>query len=168
MTTIALITAMDGNRLIGRNNQLPWRLPADLKHFRQVTFGKPVIMGRSTFESIGAPLDGRRNIVLTRDKTFSAEGCYVVHSLAAAFDAATPAPEVMIIGGSQIYAQFLPLADRLYVTRIEGQTFEGDAWFPQIDEQVWRVSDQQSHLADEKNPYAYTFLIYQRRNSIES
>lgn len=163
MTSIALIAAMDANRLIGRNNQLPWRLPADLKHFRQMTFGKPVIMGRSTFESIGVPLEGRQNIILTRDKTFRAEGCHVVHSLAASLEMAASAPEVMIMGGSQIYAQFLPMADRLYVTRIEGRVFEGDAWFPLIDQQMWRVIDQQSHGADEKNAYPYTFLIYQRR-----
>ena len=162
MTTIALIAAMDANRLIGRNNQLPWRLPADLKHFRQVTFGKPVIMGRSTFESIGAPLEGRQNIVLTRDKTFRAEGCQVVYSLAAALETAAPAPEVMVMGGSQIYGQFLPMANRLYITRIEGRTFEGDAWFPEIDEQIWRVSERHTHLADEKNSHPYTFLIYQR------
>lgn len=163
MTLLSLIAAMDRNRLIGGNNQLLWKLPADMAHFRQLTLGKPVIMGRSTFASIGRALKGRQNIVLTRDPAFQAEGCTVVHSIDEALAAAQPAAEVMVMGGANIYAQFMPQADRLYITLVEGRAFEGDAWFPRIDEKTWQVIQRDDHPADANNPHPYSFVIYQRR-----
>lgn len=162
MTTLALIAAMDCNRLIGSNNQLPWRLPADMKHFRQITMGKPVIMGRATFTSIGRALEGRHNIVLTRDPDFQAVGCTVVHSIDDALEAAKPADEVLVMGGANIYAQFMTRASRLYITRVEGQAFKGDAWFPQIDENTWQITQRETFPSDAKNPHPYSFLVYQK------
>lgn len=157
---ISIIVAMDRNRLIGCNNQLPWHLPADFAWFRQQTMGKPIVMGRKTFESIGRPLPGRTNIVLTRDTALSLDGVHCVDSLPAAMACSPEAPEVMIIGGSSIYELALPLAQRLYLTHVDG-VFEGDAWFPPIDRQ-WRKVSTQHHLADDNNAYGCEFAIYER------
>ncbi len=158
---LSLIAAMADNRVIGIENRLPWNLPADMKWFRQHTLGKPVIMGRKTFESIGKALPQRTNIIVSRDKTFSAPDCLVVGDLATALEAVKDAEETMVIGGASFYQQTLPLADRLYLTLIHAD-IEGDAWFPQIDFSKWREVQRQDHYADDKNDYDYSFLILEK------
>ena len=153
---------MDRNRLIGRGNALPWRLPADLKHFKAVTLGKPVLMGRKTYESIGRPLPDRHNIVISRNADFSAPGCTVVSSVDAALHAAGNVPEVMIIGGAQLYTELLPRVRRIYLTRIDA-AFEGDAWFPPLDSAIWQEVARTDQGADEANPFGYSFLVLERR-----
>ncbi|MDH5786263.1 MAG: type 3 dihydrofolate reductase [Chromatiales bacterium] len=160
---ISLIWAMDENRLIGVENRLPWKLPADMKWFRRHTLSKPIIMGRKTFDSFGGrPLPERTNIVITHDKGYKAEGAVVVYSIEEALLAAGDAPEVMVIGGASFYEQMLPRADRLYITQVHGQ-FEGDAWFPDMDMSDWQEIGREEHPVDEKNGYACSFLSYQRR-----
>jgi len=158
---ISIITAMDDNRLIGKENGLPWKVPADLQFFKKVTMSKPIIMGRKTFESIGRPLPGRRNIIITRDQSFKAEGCDVVFSLESAINAVSDIDEAMVIGGANIYQQFMPKADRLYLTKISGE-FEGDAWFPEINFSEWDLSEKEDHHADEKNETDYSFQVFER------
>lgn len=157
---ISLISAMSQNRVIGFEGQMPWHLPADLKHFKAITLSKPVIMGRKTFDSIKKPLPGRHNIVLTRDVTFSAAGCTVSDSVAAALDAAGDVEEVMIIGGESLYRLLLPQANRIYLTVIE-QDFVGDTFFPVFDDS-WQTVSQVRHAPDEKNPYYYQFILLER------
>jgi dihydrofolate reductase len=165
-TPIALIVAVARNGVIGRDNTLPWRLPADLKHFKATTLGKPIVMGRKTFESLGKPLPGRTNIVITRDESFSAEGAVVVHTIEAALQAADAiavrdgAAEIMVIGGAEIYRQALPLAQVLYYTRVELDV-DGDAHFPAIDWAQWQCLEQQRFAAVDDTP-AYELLRYQR------
>ena len=159
---ISLIAALARNRVIGRDNQLPWRLSADLKHFKALTMGKPIVMGRKTWESIGKPLPGRTNIVVTRDSGFTAEGCCVMHSIEAALVAAKDAEEVMIMGGANLYAQLLPRADRLYLTEVQADV-SGDAWFPEITEIQWRELERESHRADENNEFDYDFVVLERK-----
>ena len=159
---MSIIAAMDRNRLIGNNNQLPWHLPADLAHFKQVTMGKPVIMGRKTFESIGRPLPGRTNIVLTHSTDLDAGGIIKVQSLQQALDCVADQEEAMIIGGGSIYRLALPLADRLYLTYVES-SFEGDAWFPDFDTGLWHVIAEEQHPADDKNTVDFRFVTYQRK-----
>jgi dihydrofolate reductase len=158
---LALIAALDRNGLIGRDNALPWHLPADLQHFKRTTLGKPILMGRKTWESLGRPLPGRHNIVLTRDPGYRVEGATVVTSLDAALAAAGDADEVMVIGGAALYATLLPRADRLYLTRIDA-AFAGDAWFPEIALDEWREVARETHAPDERNPYPYTFVTLER------
>jgi dihydrofolate reductase len=158
---IALIVAMAENRVIGRNNQLPWRIPADLRHFKALTLGKPVIMGRKTYESIGRPLPGRDNIVISADSGYQAEGCQVVHSVEQALEAAGSCEEAMIIGGANLYRQTLENADRLYLTLVKAEP-EGDTWFPEIELQQWREIERQAHTADESNEYDYDFVVLER------
>jgi dihydrofolate reductase len=158
---ISIIAAMDRNRLIGRDNQLPWRLPADLAHFKKTTMGKPVVMGRKTFESIGKPLPGRTNIVLTHSLDFAAEGVLAADSLESALEQAGDVAEVMVIGGGAVYRQALPLAQRLYLTLVD-EAFEGDAWFPEIDPAQWREVERNSHGADERNPHNYSFVVLEK------
>lgn len=162
--TLSLIWAMDENRLIGSDNRMPWHLPADMQWFRRQTMGKPVLMGRKTFDSIGRPLPGRTNIILTRQSDLHIEGCTVVHSLAGAGEAVPAAEEIMVIGGAEIYALLLPLARRLYMTRIH-HTFEGDAWFPAFDLSAWRQLHFEEHAADEKNPWPYSFSVLERQEA---
>jgi dihydrofolate reductase len=159
---ISLIAALARNRVIGRNNQLPWRLSADLQHFKTLTMGKPIIMGRKTFESIGKPLPGRTNIVLTRERQFLAQGCVVVHDIDQALQVAAESDEVMIIGGANLYRQFLPRADRLYLTEVKAEV-TGDTWFPDLDITGWTETERVSHQADEKNEYDYDFVILDRK-----
>lgn len=161
---IAIIAALGKNGVIGYKNQLPWRLPADLKHFKSLTLGKPVIMGRNTFLSIGKPLPKRHNIVLTQDKHWHVSGISIVYSIQEAIDVAEDVPETMVIGGERIYQQTLPIAQRLYLTIIQ-QTFTGDVFFPDYNQQEWIIVDSQLHLADEKNPYSYEFQVLERRSS---
>ena len=158
---VSLIVAMTENRVIGRNNQLPWRLPADLQHFKALTMGKPVVMGRKTWESIGRPLPGRINIVVTRDVGYRAEGCVVVHSVDQALEVAEGSDEVMVIGGANLYQQLLERADRLYLTQVKADV-EGDAWFPGFDMTQWREMERESHSRDDKNEFDYEFVMLER------
>jgi dihydrofolate reductase len=161
VTRIALIAAMAENRVIGRENRLPWRLSADLRRFKSLTMGKPVIMGRKTYESIGKPLPGRSNIVVTRDPDYRAPGCRVVHSLEQALEAAAGHDEVMVIGGAELYRQTLERAERMYLTLVKTEV-DGDALFPDIQPQQWRELEHASHRADEKNEYDYDFVTLER------
>jgi dihydrofolate reductase len=159
---ISIVVAASTNNVIGAQGQLPWKLSDDLKRFKQLTRGKPIVMGRLTWESIGRPLPGRQNIVVTRQADFSADGCDVVASPAAALAAAGDAGEIMIIGGSQLYELFLPKADRLYVTRVHAEV-EGDVFFPEIDAGIWRLIDREMHAADDANQFAFEFRTYERK-----
>lgn len=162
---ISIIVAMDRNRLIGAQGTMPWRLPADLRWFKKVTMGKPVVMGRKTYESIGKPLKGRRNVVLTRDRQYSAPGCVVVHSIEEAIHASENGEEVMIIGGAQLYRQFLPRSERIYLTRIEA-AFEGDTYFPDFSEEQWQIVFDEQHEAGEHNRHPFRFQILERKEAV--
>ena len=157
---------MADNRVIGKNNALPWHLPADLKHFKQLTMGKPIVMGRKTFESIGKPLPGRTNIIVTRDTSYIAEGCVVVHSLDEALSIAKEQEEAMVIGGAKLFEQILPLAERIYLTEIH-QEFDGDTHFPDLNKDEWSECERSTHGPDECNQYAYSFIVLERRGSIK-
>lgn len=160
---ISLIAAVARNGVIGTDNALPWRLPEDLRRFKALTLGHPVIMGRKTWESIGRPLPGRRNIIVTRNDSFAAEGCETAGSVEAAIAAcAGTTDEVFVIGGAQIYAQALPLAQRLHLTEIQAD-FPGDAHFPAFDRGFWRESARESHRTDEG--LEFDFVVYDRRKS---
>lgn len=159
---LSLIVALASNGVIGRNNQLPWRLSADLKHFKALTMGKALIMGRRTFESIGRPLPGRTNIVVTRDRAFQAPGCIVVHDVDQALHTAAHQEEVMAMGGANLYRQLLPRADRLYLTEVKAEV-AGDTWFPELNPAEWAETERVSHRADDKNEYDYDFVILDRR-----
>lgn len=158
---IAIIVATDEQGLIGRENDLPWRLSADLQYFRKVTMGKPIVMGRNTHESIGRPLPGRQNIVVTSQPDYQAEGCEVVNSIDAALALCRDVEEVMIMGGASLYRQTLALADKLYLTQVHA-ALEGDTWFPDWSESDWQLLSREDHPADDKNEFAYSFLQYQR------
>ena len=152
---ISLIVAVSTNNVIGNDGDLPWRLSDDLKRFKAVTMGKPIVMGRKTYESIGRPLPGRQNIVITRQEGFKADGCDVVKSTAEAVEVAGGADEIMVIGGGQIYAALLPVADRIYLTRVHTE-IEGDAFFPSLNEAEWRESASENYDADESNDFSCT------------
>jgi len=164
---ISLVWAMAQNRVIGRNNQLPWYLPEDLKYFKRITLGKPVIMGRKTFDSIGKPLPGRTNIVVTRNRDWSFEGVRTVDSLEAAWELCENqaivdgTEEAMIIGGAEIYRQAMPLADRLYLTEVHADV-EGDATFPEFDRSQWQEIAREDFEASGPNPYNYSFIILEK------
>ncbi len=167
---LSLIVAMSTNRTIGINNSLPWHLPNDLKYFKQATMGKPIVMGRKTFESIGKPLPGRRNIVITRDANYQADGIDVVSSLEQAISLGEDIclvdgqEEVMVIGGAQIYELALPKADRLYITHVDAEV-NGDAFFPEVDWPSFTVMAEESFVAEGPNPYDYRFSVYQRTSA---
>jgi dihydrofolate reductase len=161
MPLISQVVAMAENRVIGRDNALPWHLPADLAHFKQVTLGKPIIMGRKAHEAIGRPLPGRHNIVMSRNTGYQAEGCTVVHSLEAAIAAAGLVDEIAVIGGEDIYRLFLPITDLIHLTMVHAD-IDGDTWYPPLDESAWRTTEQRARAADERNPYRMTFLQLQR------
>lgn len=158
---ISIIVAASTNNVIGVQGDLPWKLSDDLRRFKQLTMGKPIVMGRLTWESIGRPLPGRQNIIVTRQAGFVAEGCDVVDSPARALTVAGYADEIMIIGGSQIYELFLPKAARLYMTRVDAD-IDGDAFFPDLDEDDWRLLASEAHEAGESNEYAFEFRTYER------
>ncbi|WP_144461083.1 dihydrofolate reductase [Siminovitchia fortis] len=159
---ISFLWAQDENGLIGNNNELPWRLPADLKYFKKTTMGHPIVMGRKTYESIGRPLPERTNIILTRDEEYRAEGCLVFHSKEKLLEwIEENGSEVFITGGSEIFKLFLDVADRLYVTKIRA-AFEGDTYFPKMDWEKWRLISAVKGPKDDKNPYDYEFQIYER------
>ena len=147
--------------VIGAGGRLPWHLPADLRHFRALTLGKPIVMGRRTFESIGHPLPGRTNIVVTRDPKLSGAGVSVARDLEAALRMARPLGEVMVIGGAAIYARALPLCDRIYLTEIHAKLC-GDTWFPDYDRGEWRERARTDHPPDPANPYPYSFVVLER------
>ncbi|MHB8062035.1 MAG: dihydrofolate reductase [Ruminiclostridium sp.] len=157
---ISLIFAMGRNNALGYKNKMPWHLPADFAYFKRITMGQPVIMGRKTFESIGKPLPGRKNIVVTRSTGFSHEGCIVVDSVDRAMEHSKD-KEAFIIGGAEIYSAFLPMADKLYITKIDND-FEADTYFPKIDYSQWKLVSSEPGVKDEKNPFDYKFLVYER------
>jgi dihydrofolate reductase len=161
ISSLALIAALARNRVIGRDNRLPWHLPADLRFFKQTTMGKPLLMGRRTWESIGRPLPGRRMIVLSRDLAYHAPGGAVARSLDEALAIAGAVPEIMVIGGAMLYQQTLPLAERLYLTRVETDV-PGDAWFPEWDERDWRLVWEEAHPADADHAWPYRFQQWER------
>jgi dihydrofolate reductase len=162
MSRVSLIVAMAENRVIGVNNTLPWRLPADLKHFRRLTTGHAVIMGRRNYESIGKPLPDRTNIVVTQNLRYQAPGCIVVHSIDEALRRAANDPEIFVIGGAKIYEQTLDRADRLYLTLVHA-TIPGDTYFPEINGAEWAERENERHEAEEKNSYAFSFITLDKQ-----
>ena len=159
---ISLIVAASENGVIGKQGGLPWRLSGDLQRFKQITMGKPIVMGRKTWESIGRPLPGRQNIVITRKAGYEAAGCDVVGSPNEAIEVAGDLPEILIIGGSQVYDLLLPRAQRLYLTRVHAE-IEGDARFPEVDDAEWAAVSDERQAADEKNEFDFSFRVYERR-----
>ncbi len=162
--TLSIIVAKAENNVIGKDNDLVWYLPADLKYFKQTTSGHYVIMGRKTFESFGKPLPNRTHIIITRNKEFKYPGVHVVHSLDEAIEMAKQSreEEVFVLGGAEIYRQSMDKVDRLYVTEVKA-IFEGDTFFPEIDQSQWKEVSRQSFEADEKNKYPYAFVVYERK-----
>lgn len=158
---LALIAALGRQRVIGYEGKMPWHLPADLAWFKRNTLGKPVIMGRNTWDSIGRALPERRNLVVSRDPQFQPNGAECFTSPQAALAAVADAPEVMVIGGAQIYQHFLPQATRLYLTLIDAD-FHGDTFFPEYQQAAWQEQQRYEHAADATNPYPYTFLVLER------
>lgn len=160
---ISFLVAMDQNRVIGKDNKLPWHLPADLKYFKELTMGHPIIMGRKTYESIGRPLPGRENIIITRNKDYTAEGCTVIHSISEVKELNEKRDdELFVIGGAEIFEQTFSIADRLYITMIEA-VFEGDTYFPDFNEDEWVVVSKEKGVKDERNVYEHYFLVYERK-----
>lgn len=160
---IAIVVAAAENNVIGKDNGLIWHLPADLRHFKQLTMGHPMLMGRKTFESIGKPLPGRTSIIITNQKDYAADGCIVTHSVQEAIEQAKALDEeVCIIGGAEVYRQALPFTDTIYLTRIH-HTFEGDVFFPELKDEEWETLKQEHHEPDEKNKYSYSFITLRRR-----
>lgn len=158
---LSMIVAMGKNRVIGIDNKMPWHLPADLQWFKKTTLGSPIIMGRKTYDSIGRPLPGRLNIILSRNADLEIEGCTVVNTLSDALDAAKGADEVFITGGAHLYEKFLQDADCLYLTMIDAK-FAGDTFFPDYTQYAWKEIDRIDNPADEKNPYPYSFVTLER------
>ena len=157
-----LLFARAANGTIGKNGTMPWHLPEDLKHFKRLTMGKPVLMGRKTFESIGKPLPGRHNIVVTRDANYRREGVTVVNHPDAALRAAGNVPEIMVIGGAELFRLFLPRAGRVHFTRVHAD-IPGDVHWPALDEREWHVVERERHEADERHAHAYTFELWEKR-----
>lgn len=158
---LSLIWAMSENRVIGRDNALPWHLPADLKYFRRITSGHPIIMGRKNYESIGRPLPNRQNIVVSRRHDYVAPGCVVVHSVDHALEVADAAKEIFIIGGASLYTATLDRAERLYLTQIHAQV-DGDVLFPDFDRQAWREVWREDHAADAQHAHNFSFIVLER------
>jgi dihydrofolate reductase len=159
--TLSIVVAMADNRVIGRDNGLPWRLPDDLKRFKELTMGKPMVMGRKTYDSIGRPLPGRTTIVVSRQKDLQIPSCIVVTSIDAAIRAAGHAPEITLVGGAQLYREALPQVDRIYLTRVHADV-EGDTFFPQLEPREWRETIVASHPADDRHAYAFTYVNLER------
>ena len=158
---ITLIVAVADNGVIGRDNTLPWHLPEDLKRFKRLTLGKPIVMGRRTFESIGKPLPGRQNIVVTRDPNYQREGVSVVHGTDDALRAAGGAPEIMVIGGAELFRTFLPQARRVHLTRVHGN-IEGDVTWPALDHREWQLVGREEFAADDRHAHAMTFEVWEK------
>jgi dihydrofolate reductase len=163
---LSAITAIARNNVIGKNNALPWHLPADMRFFKNTTMGHPVIMGRKTYESFGKALHGRTNIVITRQKDYVLSDAIVVHLLTEAIEKAkeSASDEAFILGGAQIYQQSMPLLNRIYLTRIYAD-FDGDTFFPEINPDEWQLIKEEYHEPDEKNKYAYAFQTWERQNA---
>jgi len=161
---ISAIVAMSENHVIGDDNQLPWHLPADLKHFKTITSGHPILMGRKTYESIGRPLPNRTNIIITRNASYEAPGCIVVQSINEAVESAASlgSNEIFIIGGAEVYKQLLPNIERIYLTIVH-DVFDGDAFFPEFNANDWIEKEKVKHDADENNEYAYSFILMERK-----
>lgn len=159
---ISIIAAIAQNNVIGKDNQLIWYLPADLKHFKNLTTGHHIIMGRNTFESIGKPLPNRTSVIITSKKNYFQKGCIVVNTLEDALNSVEKDDEVFIIGGDSIYRQALPIADQLYITHIH-KNFEGDVFFPGIDESHWQLEKEEHHPPDEKNTLSFSFKEYKKK-----
>jgi len=164
MPVISLIVAASTNNVIGAKGKLPWHLSRDLKRFKALTMGKPIIMGRLTYESISRPLPGRQNIVITRQAGYEADGCDVVQSIDAAIEAAAGAEEIMIIGGSHVYQEFLPRVGRIYLTRVQADV-DGDVFLPDLTVDVWRETTREERSADESNDYDVLFITLERLES---
>lgn len=158
---ITIIAAIAENNALGKDNQLIWHLPADLKRFKKVTSNHHIIMGRKTFESLGKPLPNRTTIIITRNPNYTAEGCVIVNSLQEAIDAATEDENPFILGGAEIYTLAIEIADKLDLTFVHHQ-FEADVFFPKIDKTVWKETSREDFKADEKNIYDYSFVTYIR------
>ncbi len=159
---ISFLLAMDQNMLIGRDNDLPWHLPNDLKFFKRLTMGQTIVMGRKTLESFKKPLPGRRNVILTRDKNYRVPGIEVLNTPEQVLEMEKEVRELFIIGGSEVFNLFLPHADRLYITYIE-DTFKGDAYFKDFNEQEWQLSSERVGVTDEKNVYPHRFQTFDRK-----
>lgn len=159
---VSIIVAIAKDNGIGKDNQLLWHLPADLKHFRTTTTGHCVIMGRKTYDSIGKPLPNRRNIVITRNQQMEIAGAEVVNSLGEAMALCSNEDEVFVIGGAELYKHTLPAAKRLYLTKVDGD-YNADTFFPEINQEEWLETSRQAHLPDEKNKVAYTFITFERK-----
>jgi len=158
---LSLVVAAGENNEIGKSGRMPWHLPADLRHFKSITLGKPIIMGRKTFEAIGKPLPERRNIVVSRRHSYSAPGCEVTQSFTDALVLAAGVAEIMVIGGGEIYSEALPRAQRIYLTRVHGH-FDADTFFPTIDPSNWREIACEDYAADARNPQPYSFITLER------
>ena len=161
MTILSMIVAHAKNRVIGKDNDMPWHLPADLAYFKKTTLGKPIIMGRKTYQSIGRPLPGRKNIVISRDLSFQAQGVDVVNSVEAALKLVNDSEEVMVIGGGAIYQHCLAAAQRLYITHIDAD-IDGDTYFPDYDLKAWKKIASECRPSDEKNQYPLDFAVYEK------
>ena len=159
--SLSIVVAMDKNRLIGKDNKLPWHLPADLAYFKKITTGKSIVMGRKTHDSIGRPLPNRRNIVISRNSKTLITGCEVLTNIDEVLSITKDEDEVMVIGGASLCEQLLPQVSRLYITKIEGK-FDGDVYFPEYDESDWRQVSCESHLPDDSNLYAHHFIVLER------
>ncbi|WP_078555661.1 dihydrofolate reductase [Bacillus alkalicellulosilyticus] len=161
---ISFIVAMDKNNVIGKDNDLPWRLPADLAYFKKVTTGHAIVMGRKTFDSIGKPLPNRENIVITRNSEFTMEGCTVLHSIEEFLSLAKQREqeELFVIGGAAIFKELMDNVDKLYITFIDEEV-EGDTYFPEIDQEKWELVSEEKGIKDEKNVYDYYFRVYDRK-----
>lgn len=160
--TISLIAAMSKERAIGANNQMLWHLPKELGHFKRTTLNKTVLMGRKTYESLGKPLPNRRNVILTREQGLHIEGCEIVHSVEEALQKYGEDEELMITGGGEIYKLFMPIADRLYLTKVDVNIANADAYFPEFDEAEYQLTSSEFVEKDEKNKYSFTICIYDR------
>ncbi len=163
---VSVIAALARNRVIGIENRLPWRLPEDLAHFKALTLNHPILMGRKTFESLGRPLPGRTNIVITRNTHYRPDGCVVADSIPAAIALCRDADEVFFIGGAELYAQAIPLADRLYLTEVDIEA-EGDAWFPDYDRHAFREVSRESHTGGKRDTLRFDFVVYERGHVAE-
>ncbi|AAZ97992.1 dihydrofolate reductase [Thiobacillus denitrificans ATCC 25259] len=159
---VSVIAALAKNRVIGIENRLPWRLPEDLAHFKALTLDHPVLMGRKTFESLGRPLPRRTNVVITRNADYRPDGCLVAASMPAAIALCQGADEIFFIGGAELYAQAIPLADRLYLTEVDAEP-EGDAWFPEFDRAAFREISRASHVGEKGDVLRFDFVVYERR-----
>ncbi len=159
---ISFVVAIGQNNVMGKDNAIPWHIPADLKFFKKVTMGHPIVMGRKTYDSIGKPLPGRENIIMTRNQHYAQEGCTIIHTVEELLKLEEKNEEVCVIGGAEIFKITFPHADRLYLTKINHE-FEGDTFFPDFDESEWKIISEEKGPKDEKNPYDYTFFIYERK-----